>query len=116
MTSAGSVIPRICSLSIAIGRNLRAVDAGYKIREHKDAKVYYRPRNSTFAFFKQAFWYGYGRKLIDLKHGDIWEKHSATDVIKNQVSVLGLIRLFMGFLGYIYCNITVREYAKQKHD
>jgi glycosyltransferase involved in cell wall biosynthesis len=94
--------------------NIRAVDAGYSITENKDAKIYYRPRNSLGAFFRQSFWYGYGRKLLSLKHGNIWEKHSMADVIKNQFSILGLIRLELGFLGYIYCVATVRKYTGKK--
>ena len=91
--------------------NLRAIDAGYTIKEHRDAKVFYRPKNTPFAFIKQSFWYGYGRKLIDLKHGDIWNKHSVRNVIKSQISFLGLIRLALGLLGYIYCVVKVKEYS-----
>lgn len=93
--------------------NYRAVDAGYKIGQHKDAKVYYRPRNSPLTFIKQSFWYGYGRKLLGLKHRGILEKHSIGDIMQNQASFFGIIRLFLGFLGYFYCAITVREYKSQ---
>jgi GT2 family glycosyltransferase len=92
--------------------NYRAVDAGYKITLNEKAKVYYRLRNSPFAFLKQSFWYGYGRKLLGLKYGGALGKHSATDVIKNQTSFLGLVRLSIGFLGYIYCTITVKKYER----
>ena len=94
--------------------NLRAVDAGYKIIEHKKAKIYYRPKGTPLTFLRQSFWYGYGRKLIGLKHGRVWEKHSATDVVKNQTSVFGLVRLLLGFLGYIYCLVTIRSYEHKK--
>jgi glycosyltransferase involved in cell wall biosynthesis len=90
--------------------NLRAVDLGYKITEHKKAKVYYRSRGTPLTFLKQSFWYGYGRKLLGLKHGRIWEKHSSADVLIHQTSIFGLIRLLLGFLGYIYCLATVRKY------
>ena len=90
--------------------NLRAVDAGYKIVQNNKVKIYYRPKGTPLTFLKQSFWYGYGRKLIGLKHGRIWEKHSATDVIKNQTSLFGLVRLLLGFFGYIYCVITIRSY------
>ena len=92
--------------------NLRAVDAGYKIVEHKKAKVYYRPKGTPLTFLKQSFWYGYGRKLIGLKHGRVWEKHSISDVAATQTSIFGLVRLFIGFLGYIYCVVIVRKYIK----
>jgi glycosyltransferase involved in cell wall biosynthesis len=90
--------------------NLRAVDAGYKIIENNKAKVYYRPKGTPLFFLKQSFWYGYGRKLIGLKHGRVWEKHSTKDVFKNQTSIFGLVRLLIGFFGYIYCVLTVRSY------
>lgn len=90
--------------------NYRAVDAGYKIAHNKGAKIYYRSRDSPLAFLRQSFWYGYGRKLLGLKHGRIWGKHLAGDVIKTQTSVFGLVRLSLGFLGYIYCVMTIRKY------
>lgn len=93
--------------------NYRAVDAGYKIGQHKDAKIYYRPRNTPLAFIKQSFWYGYGRRLLGLKHRGILEKHSIVDIIKNQASFFGIIRLSIGFLGYFYCAILIREYKPQ---
>jgi glycosyltransferase involved in cell wall biosynthesis len=90
--------------------NYRAIDLGYEIKQNKSAIVYYRAKNNALNFLKQSFWYGYGRKLLGLKHGRIWGKHSTTDVIKNQTSLFGLVRLLIGFLGYIYCVITVRKY------
>jgi glycosyltransferase involved in cell wall biosynthesis len=90
--------------------NMRAIDAGYKIIEWKKAKVYYRPKGTPLTFLKQSFWYGYGRKLIGLKHGRVWEKHSMIDVLTTQTSLFGLIRLLLGFIGYIYCVISVRNY------
>jgi glycosyltransferase involved in cell wall biosynthesis len=90
--------------------NYRAVDAGYKISHYGKAKVYYRPKGSALAFLKQSFWYGYGRKLLGLKHGRVWEKHSMADVLLYQTSIFGLVRLLIGFLGYIYCVISVRSY------
>ena len=70
--------------------NLRAVDAGYKIVYNEKPKVYYRPRNNPFDFIKQSFWYGTGRKLLGLKHGSIWQSHSAIDIFKTQFSLLGI--------------------------
>jgi glycosyltransferase involved in cell wall biosynthesis len=89
--------------------NYRAVDLGYKITFNENAKVYYRSRNSIYEFFKQSFWYGAGRKLLGLKHGNIWSRHSPVDILKTQFSVLGSIRLFLGFLGYIYCSIIYKN-------
>lgn len=90
--------------------NLRAVDAGYTITHNKNAKIYYRPKGTPLTFLRQSFWYGYGRKLVGLKHGRVWEKHSISDVVTTQKSFFGLIRLLLGFLGYIYCVVTIRKY------
>jgi glycosyltransferase involved in cell wall biosynthesis len=90
--------------------NIRAVEAGYKIVENKKAKVYYRSKVKPLTFLKQSFWYGYGRKLVGLKHGRVWEKHSISDIVTTQTSIFGLVRLLLGFFGYIYGVITVRRY------
>lgn len=94
--------------------NYRAVNAGYKIKKNDKAKIYYRPKGSALGFLKQSFWYGYGRKLLGLKHGRVWEKHSMRDVLINQTTVFGLVRLLLGFFGYIYCVIMVRSYKPNK--
>jgi glycosyltransferase involved in cell wall biosynthesis len=93
--------------------NIRAIDAGYKIIYSEKPKVYYRPRNNPISFIKQSFWYGAGRKLIALKHGDIWDKHSGSDMLKTQKTIWGYLRLVIGLIGYIYCIIMIRNY-KQK--
>lgn len=90
--------------------NYRAVDAGYKIVYNDKIKIYYRPKGSFFSFVKQSFWYGYGRKLLDIKHGSILKKHSIIDTLKTQVSMFGILRLFLGFVGYSYCILSVRKY------
>lgn len=94
--------------------NYRAVNAGYKITHNDKAIVYYRPKGSALAFLKQSFWYGYGRKLLGLKHGRVWEKHSMADVLVNQTTIFGLVRLLIGFFGYIYCVVTLRKYPIKK--
>lgn len=94
--------------------NMRAVDLGYKIIYHEKAVVYYRPRNTLWQFFRQSYWYGYGRKLLKLKHKEMWKLYSIRDTIKTQFSILGGIRLGLGFLGYVYCTVTVRVYSGKK--
>jgi len=94
--------------------NYRAVDAGYEIRYNENAIVYYRPRNSLFAFLKQSFYYGYGRKLLALKYEDMWSRYSVRDTFKTQFSLLGIMRLSLGFIGYLYCVVTAREYKTLK--
>ena len=94
--------------------NYRAVDSGYTIKPNKKAIVYYRQRTTFSSFIKQSFWYGYGRKLLALKYGHLWEKHSPPDLLKSQFSLWGIIKLSLGFLGYIFCFITVKKYPTSK--
>ena len=94
--------------------NIRAVDQGYKIAYNENPKVYYRPRNRKIQFLKQSYWYGVGRRLIGLKHGNVLKSHSAKDMIKTQKTIWGYIRLAVGFIGYAYSFITIRKYPKKK--
>jgi cellulose synthase/poly-beta-1,6-N-acetylglucosamine synthase-like glycosyltransferase len=94
--------------------NIRAVDFGYTIQYHENAIVYYRPRNTLWQFIRQSFWYGYGRKLLALKYEDMWKRYSVRDTVKTQFSLLGVVRLALGFVGYVYCVVTVREYNGKK--
>jgi len=90
--------------------NYRAVDAGYKIIYYEKALVYYRPRETIYAFIKQSFQYGYGRKQLALKYKKMWGRYSIRDTMKTQFSVLGIVRLTLGFIGYLFCLITVKKY------
>ena len=94
--------------------NIRAIDLGYQIQFHENAIVYYRPRNTLWEFLRQSFWYGYGRKLLALKYEDMWKRYSVRDTVKTQFSLLGVIRLALGFVGYVYCTVFVREYNGKK--
>jgi len=96
--------------------NIRAVNAGHKISYSEKPIVYYRPRNNPISFIKQSFWYGVGRKLLALKHGDVLKKHSGADMLKTQKTIWGYIRLLVGLIGYIYCVITVRSYNVEKRN
>lgn len=90
--------------------NYRAVDAGYTITYNEKAIVLYRPRDTISAFIKQSFQYGYGRKQLALKYQSMWGHYSIRDTLQTQFSLLGILRLCLGFIGYVYCVITVKEY------
>lgn len=92
--------------------NYRAVDAGYTISYNEKAIVFYRPRDTIYAFIKQSFQYGYGRKQLALKYKNMWARYSIRDTVKTQFSLLGILRLSLGFIGYIYCLITIKEYKQ----
>ncbi|MEM4161125.1 MAG: glycosyltransferase, partial [Thermoplasmata archaeon] len=87
-----------------IDLNLRAVDAGAKILYNEKAIVYHRARESFYKFFKQAFWNGYGRKQLTLKHGRLWQHYKPSEMLKASINFWYLARLSFAFLGYIACK------------
>ena len=89
-----------------IDLNLRAVKAGAKIGYNENAVVYRRTAENLFSLIKQSFWYGYGRKQLALKHGSLWKQYSISQTFSTHRSLLGLIRLIFGSLGYLVCKLT----------
>lgn len=89
-----------------IDLNLRAIDAGAKIGYNEKAIVYHRIRSTFRDFVKQAFWNGYGRKQLTLKHGNLWRQYSPKKMFQTQFTFWGLMRLLFGLLGYTACKIS----------
>ncbi len=96
--------------------NFRAVDAGFKLIYHPQAKVYHRVRESIRGFIKQSFWYGFGRKELTLKHGSLWSKYNVIEMVKITAneSPWKLIRLFISSFGYFTCKFFIRKEAESK--
>jgi len=88
-----------------IDLNFRAVDAGAKIAANEHAIVYHRARDTIGKFLKQAYWNGYGRKQLTLKHGNLWGQYSFRKMIKSQLNFWGLLRLGTASLGYVSAKI-----------
>ncbi len=93
-----------------IDLNYRAVHAGAKIVYEEKAIVYHRTRDSIYSFLRQAFWNGYGRKQLTLKHGPLWSKYPLKKLFNTQISFWGILRLISAFLGYMACKIRWKEY------
>jgi GT2 family glycosyltransferase len=91
--------------------NFRAVDAGFKLVYHPEAKVYHRVRESIRGFIKQSFWYGFGRKEITLKHGSLWSKYDPIEMVKITAneSIWKLVRLFFSAFGYFACKFFIKH-------
>ncbi|RLF61301.1 MAG: glycosyl transferase family 2 [Thermoplasmata archaeon] len=89
-----------------IDLNLRAVDVGAKIGYNENAIIYRRTAEDIFHLIKQSFWYGYGRKQLTLKHGELWKYYSAKQTFLSHKSLVGTIRLVFGLLGYLICMFT----------
>lgn len=91
-----------------IDLNYRTIDAGYRLEYTPDAMVYARARDSIQGFLKQAYWNGYGRKQLTLKHGRLWSDYSFTDMLRTQLNFWGSFRLAAAMLGFIACKLQQR--------
>ena len=88
-----------------IDLNLRAVEAGASIGFSENAIVYHRTRGSFFGFFKQAFWNGFGRKQLTLKHGGLWSEYSPGDMLDHKMTFWYAARMLPAFFGYLGCKL-----------
>jgi glycosyltransferase involved in cell wall biosynthesis len=91
--------------------NYRAVDAGFKLIFDEEAIVYHRARSTLFGFIKQSFWYGFGRKELTLRHGNLWSSYSPIDMVKINPgeSIWKILRLGIAFFGYTFCKIVGKK-------
>jgi glycosyltransferase involved in cell wall biosynthesis len=85
--------------------NLRAVSKGFSLGVNENAIVYHRTKGSFKGFFKQAFWNGWGRKQLTMKHGYLWSSYKPTRLIETSKSFWAIARLVVAVLGYLMCKI-----------
>ena len=88
-----------------IDLNYRAVEAGAKIGHNENAIVYHRTRGSFYGFFKQAFWNGFGRKQLTMKHGRLWKDYSPADMLDHKMTFWYFTRMIPAFIGYFGCKL-----------
>lgn len=88
-----------------IDLNMRAVNAGAKIIHNPNAIVYHRTRDSLHSFVKQAFWNGYGRKQLTLKHGSLWFQYTPKKMVQQQMGFYPALRLVAAMSGYLGCKL-----------
>ncbi|HEX7392577.1 MAG TPA: glycosyltransferase [Thermoplasmata archaeon] len=92
-----------------IDLNYRAVSKGYSLGYNENAIVYHRMKESFIRFFKQAFWNGYGRKQLTVKHGRLWSSYKPQRLLETSKNLWSFARLFFAVLGYINCKFTVES-------
>ncbi|HLE97228.1 MAG TPA: glycosyltransferase, partial [Candidatus Thermoplasmatota archaeon] len=92
-----------------IDLNLRAVERGASLGYREEAIVYHRARDTFAGFFRQAFWNGYGRKQLTLKHGSLWSQYSFRRMFRSQLHFWGVLRLSAASFGYIVCLVQHRR-------
>jgi glycosyltransferase involved in cell wall biosynthesis len=88
--------------------NLRSVDRGYTMVYNPDAIVYHRTKGSFKGFFKQAFWNGWGRKQLTVKHGRLWSSYKPQRLVETSKSVWAMARLAVALMGYASCKLFER--------
>lgn len=89
--------------------NYRAVSAGYALGYNENAIVYHRMKESFRGFFKQAFWNGWGRKQLTMKHGPLWGSYKPQRLFETTKSVWAVSRLFFAGMGYLMCKFYERS-------
>jgi GT2 family glycosyltransferase len=96
--------------------NFRAVDAGYKLVYWQRAVVYHRARDTFMGFFKQSFWYGFGRKELTLRHGKLWSKYDPLTMVKVTTgeSPWKLVRLGISFFGFLFCIASGKSHTAKE--
>ena len=89
-----------------IDLNFRAINVGGHLAYNENAIVYHCARSTVVGFFKQAFWNGFGRKQLTLKHGRLWSNYRLTDMFKAKITFWYLARLIVALLGYVACKVS----------
>jgi glycosyltransferase involved in cell wall biosynthesis len=78
--------------------NIRAVNAGFRIKYAEDVFIYHYPRENYISLMKQSYYDGIGRKILKKKYG-LGSKLNLLNLRKHPV--LETYRLFFGMMGYI---------------
>jgi glycosyltransferase involved in cell wall biosynthesis len=97
--------------------NFRALDAGAKMVYDEKAIINHMGAETPASFIKKSFWYGFGRKELNIRHGALWSQYNIMDIIKPEKgeSLWKFIRLPIAFLGYVFCIfIGKKPEAKEK--
>jgi glycosyltransferase involved in cell wall biosynthesis len=87
-----------------IDLNYRAVSKGYRIGYNENAIVYHRMKESFIRFFKQAFWNGWGRKQLTMKHGKLWGSYKPQRLFETSKNIWSYARLLAAIIGYVMCK------------
>ncbi len=100
LTDIGSFDPWFITAE-DIDLNIRAVDRGYSLIYNEGAVVNHKTRETLYAFSRQAFWNGAGRKQLTLKYGGLWKNYRPLEMFRRKMTYYGLVRVGMALLGYV---------------
>ncbi|HLH86413.1 MAG TPA: glycosyltransferase [Thermoplasmataceae archaeon] len=93
-----------------IDLNFRAVTANAKFTVCENCVAFVKTRNSYTSFMKQAFWNGYGRGQLRLKHRRDWNLVQKAGYGGGSRPVQNALRLLLGSLGYVYAILRRGKY------
>lgn len=94
--------------------NYRAVDRGFKITENKAMVIYHKERSTVLSFIKQAFWNGFGRKQLTMKHGSLWGSYKPGEMLQKPIGFWWLARTSIALLGYFSYFMAHKRYKVTK--
>jgi len=92
-----------------IDLNYRAVESGARLVYREGAFVKHKAREDFFGFSKQAFWNGYGRKQLTLKHGSLWGNYKPQVLLGHAATFWYMLRLVLALLGYVVAKFKEEE-------
>jgi glycosyltransferase involved in cell wall biosynthesis len=87
-----------------IDLNFRAISEGFKFGYNENAIAYHRTKGSFRGFLKQAFWNGWGRKQLTMKHGNLWSSYKPQRLLETSKSAWAVVRLLFAVVGYLCCK------------
>ncbi|KAA8923001.1 glycosyltransferase [Thermoplasma sp.] len=92
-----------------IDLNIRAVQAGFKFTVCGSCLVYAKVRDNLISFLRQAYWNGYGRYQLELKHPGITKNTN----IRIGHNLFDFLHMVSGGAGYLSARIDYREDRKK---
>ncbi len=99
-----------------IDLNIRAVLAGNRIDYCDSCIIYHRARSTFVSFIQQAFWNGFGRKQLTMKHRDVWSHFRGSQLLATEnINFWYIVRGIAAFTGYLACKIFGDEFSKMPH-
>lgn len=93
-----------------VDMNYRAVELGYTIGHNNKMIVYHKERSTVMTFFKQAFWNGFGRKQLTMKHGSLWSQYDPSEMLNKQIGFWWITRTFVALAGYASYLMAHKKY------
>jgi len=88
--------------------NYRALDQNAKMIYNENMIIYRKGAETFSNFIKKSFWYGFGRKELEIKHGSLWSNYKLGNMfsLRKGETIWKYIRLSIAFIGYSFCILV----------